>query len=105
MQPIYTLRRIWLFYALNRIPQILLEVLQFSCGFDSHRPLHSIPLDCLGHLGIRDLLIAAGGTCRFLSAASKPDDHTGASKKQVLTPFSTNKEGFPVDAHGGAGDI
>lgn len=27
------------------------------------------------------------------------------SFNQVLTPFSTNKEGFPVDSHGGAGDL
>jgi hypothetical protein len=27
------------------------------------------------------------------------------SLMHVLTPFSTNNEGFPVDAHGGAGDI
>ena len=68
----------------------------------------STPLESLGHVGIRDLLIAAAAlnpVAPLLVGSFKADDHTGPSNKQVLTPFSTNKEGFPVDARGGAGDI
>jgi hypothetical protein len=42
---------------------------------------------------------------RFPSAASKLNYQRGPSKKRVITPFSTNRQVFPIDAHGGAGGI
>jgi hypothetical protein len=102
------------------IPQFLCDAMPIQRPTS---PLHIERVNQRGDIEVVTLCIPFGGhrsieLLSFCSVKGKCCDESSLTHidigtcgarftplKQVLSPFSTNNEGFPVDAHGGAGDI